>query len=219
MPERVRLVLKGEPMGESSYGLTLEAYDAQSGKLISTAVRIVEPQRVLGNVAVVSHPGTDSNKASPALFAFEDWSVAGDAVAFEPSRANGVILGTQYTLTDNVLKMTAQLMPLGEGDPLTAELQVIGKRGWVTADESEVVAPGWTATFRVADWDDGVDTPYRVVYRLPDGRKTHTYAWAGTIRKDPVEKEKIVVAGLSCNHMCSHRLFQTWNGDPASEVG
>lgn len=219
LPPRVRLVVKGEPMGENSYGLSVEARDAANDVLISSAVRIVEPSRVLGNVAVVSHPGSQSKAAAPALFSFEGWSVSGEAVVNQPDQANGVVLGTQYTLTDNVLKMTAQLMPLGTSDPLTAELQIDRDGRWFKAADAPIIVPGWTATFRVNDWDDTKDTRYRVVYRLPDQGKTRAYTWAGTVRRDPVDKERIVVAGFTGNHMNSKTIGRNWNGDRDSEAG
>jgi hypothetical protein len=219
LPKTLRLVVKGEPMGEGSYGLTVEARDLTTGALISTAVRIVDPVRVLGNLALVSHPGTQSQSARPALFGFDAWSVSGDAVSITPRQANSAILGTQYTLTDRVLKMTAQLMPLGDSDPLTAELQADLGRGWTNVATAPIVTPGWTATFRVEGWDDTKDTPFRVVYRLPDGGGAKAYTWRGTVRRDPVNKDKIVVAGFTGNHMNSRGIGRAWDGDRESESG
>lgn len=219
LPARLRLIVKGEPLGQGSYGLTVEARHLSDGALISSAVRIVEPMRVLGNVAIVSHPGSQSPGTLPALFGFEQWAIAGDAVSDRPEQAYSAILGTQYTLTDNVLKMTAQLMPMSPSDPTGVELQLLRKGRWVNAANAKLITPGYTATFRIPNWDDTIDTPYRVVYRLPDGPSTHTYTWQGTVRSDPVDKDKIVVAGFTGNHMNAKTLGQKWNGDRGSEVG
>lgn len=228
LPAKVRLVIKstydpgsnaGEVIVLPKQRLTIKAFNEADGSLISSIKKAVDPERVLGNIGLASHPGSKAKGVAPALFGFEKWSVAGDAVAVKPERGIGVVLGTQYTLTRKVLKMTAQLMPLGESDPLTAELQVQRAGRWAKAADADVISPGWTATFRVEDWDDTKDTRYRVVYRLPDGAQTHTYTWQGTVRRDPVDVDKIVVAGFTGNHMNSKTLKKKWNGDPKSEDG
>ena len=52
--------------------------------------------------------------------------------------------------------------------------------------------PGWYAHFRVENWDDSQDVPYRVRH----GAKA---MFEGRIRRDPSGKNEIVVANLSCN--------------------
>jgi hypothetical protein len=229
LPKVVRLTITGafEPGDDTGEMLrlpkqriTVRAIDPADGSEIGSATRRFETERVLGNVAIVSHPGNRGEGLEPALYAFENWSVAGDAIAHRPAQANSAVLGTQYTLTNNVLKMTAQLMPLGDDDPLKARLDVKRNGAWIEAASADVVVPGYTATFRIESWDDTTDTTYRVVYDLPDGDQTLTYTWQGTVRQDPVEKDKIVVAGFTGNHMNSKPMIrQSWNGDPASEGG
>ena len=46
--------------------------------------------------------------------------------------------------------------------------------------------------FRIEGWDDSQDVPYRV-------RHGENAQFEGLIRKDPKNKEEIVVANLSCN--------------------
>ncbi|MEM1355167.1 MAG: discoidin domain-containing protein [Planctomycetota bacterium] len=216
----VRLEVSGEALDDANYGLTVKAVDPETGRVISSAAKTVSPERVLGNVALVSHPGGRMAGATPARFGFERWTVEGDAVERSAEHAVGPVLGTQYTLTRGTLKMTAQLMPLGEADPATAVLQIDTGGGWIEVASAQVIAPGYTATFRVDDWDSALDTPYRVVYRLPDGELMHTYAWHGTVRRDPVDRDEIVVAGFTGNHMNSLQVInRKWNGEPDHEAG
>lgn len=219
LPTRVQLTVNGEPLDETTYALTLEVRNPADGSLISSAVRIVEPMRVLGNVALVSHPGTKKGDLVPALFGFEQWTTTGKAVKEHPDQQIGPIVGTMYTLSKKTLKMTAQLMPLADNDPRTAELQVDRNGRWRKAAEAPIVTPGYTATFRIDDWDDTQDTRYRVVYRLPDGGRSIDYTWSGTVRRDPVEKDKIVVAALSCNEMNDGSIGRPWSGDRTDETG
>jgi hypothetical protein len=51
---------------------------------------------------------------------------------------------------------------------------------------------GWSTTFRIADWDDSKNVKYRLLH----GEKA---SFEGLIRKNPVDKDEIIVAALSCN--------------------
>ena len=63
---------------------------------------------------------------------------------------------------------------------------------WKEVATADVIYPGWSAHFRIEDWDDSIDVPYRV-------RHGEEAVFEGLIRKDPKDKEQIVVASLSCN--------------------
>jgi hypothetical protein len=103
-----------------------------------------------------------------------------------------VICFALYTVHDNVLKLTAQLYPLEENDPRTARLEVRRGGGWQEVDTTEVVTPGWTAPFRVENWDMTREVPYRV-------RHGESAVYEGIIRKNPVDKDEIVVAAFTGN--------------------
>ncbi len=103
-----------------------------------------------------------------------------------------VICFALYTVDGGTLKLSAQLYPLREGEPHEVRLQV--KRGdvWETIATAAVDPKGWLATFRVDDWDQGRDVPYRVTHA---GGATYE----GSIRRDPIDKEEIVVAAFTGN--------------------
>lgn len=200
------LSLKAVPQGES-FELTLTARDPASDRIIGSAQEMVPAARLAGNVALVSHPGTTGTGSGQ--FWFRDWRLSGDKVEHDASRTFGPIVSTQYTLSKGILKLTAQMAPLGENDRDTIELEVEGDDGWKSVATAKIIAPGWTATFRVPDWDDERDTPYRVSYRLkPGDGDGKPFYWGGTIRRDPVDKETIVVAGFTGNHNNSHGIDQ-----------
>ncbi len=103
-----------------------------------------------------------------------------------------VICFALYTVNSNIMKMTAQLYPLQENEDKVVRLQ-INKRGkWTQIAESAVIEPGWTAHFRVQSWDSTKD----IEYRLAHGSKAY---YTGLIRKDPIDKETIVVAAFTGN--------------------
>jgi hypothetical protein len=105
---------------------------------------------MVGNIALVSHPGTGKN---PSRFWFKDWNISGSKIEEHIDRTLGPILCTQYTVHDGVLKLTAQLAPVGPQDGRTATLQIKRGADWQTVGTAEVVIPGYTATFRVEKWD------------------------------------------------------------------
>jgi hypothetical protein len=97
-----------------------------------------------------------------------------------------------YTQHNRVLKMSAQLFPLKPGEAREARLEVQRGGAWVEVAKAAVLYPGWDAHFRIEGWDAAKDVPYRV-------RHGEQAAFEGLIRRDPVEKEVIVVANMSCN--------------------
>jgi len=103
-----------------------------------------------------------------------------------------VVAFAMYTHQDGVLKLSTQLFPLKPGEKREARLEF--KRGgkWVEEAKAEVHYPGWDAHFRIEKWDNTKNVPYRVLH----GDKAK---FEGLVRRDPSDKEEIVVANLSCN--------------------
>ena len=93
---------------------------------------------------------------------------------------------------DATLKLTAQLFPLKPGETMEASLEVDRGNGWEPVATSPVRYPGWDAHFRVNGWDASRTIPYRVRHGEPA-------VFAGSIRRDPREKERISVGVMSCN--------------------
>jgi hypothetical protein len=103
-----------------------------------------------------------------------------------------VICFAMYTVHDGVLKMTAQLYPLKEGEAREVRLQIDRGGAWRTVDRAPVVERGWTAHLRVENWDSSRDRRYRL-------RHGSSALYEGIIRKDPVSKETITVAAFTGN--------------------
>ena len=104
-----------------------------------------------------------------------------------------VVCFAYYTHQNGVLKMSAQLFPLKPGEARVARLEVKPDGAdWKEIAKSEVNYPGWDAHFRVEGWDGSKNVPYRV-------RHGEQAMFEGLIRRDPVEKNVIVIANMSCN--------------------
>ncbi|MCA9072220.1 MAG: twin-arginine translocation pathway signal, partial [Planctomycetaceae bacterium] len=205
----IRLDLKGEPVGEK-YRLTLSAYSLEDGKLLDQIQNNGVPADQLhGNIALVNnHAGGGRRGNQPnygaGRFRFARWTASGEKIEVHPERAFGPILFSQYTLSSGILKLSAQMPPIGKEDSQTVQLQIDqGQNNWKTIGEETIHPEARTATFRIPDWNDKKDTPYRLVYtqkhRSGDEAKERPFSWAGTIRKDPVDQEVVTVADVSCN--------------------
>ncbi len=97
-----------------------------------------------------------------------------------------------YTVHNDIMKMTAQLYPLREGEERTVRLEIKRDDGWRQIAESAVIERGWTAHFRVEQWGSTKDVEYRL-------RHGEAAEYSGIIRKDPVDKDVIVVAAFTGN--------------------
>ncbi|WP_404309054.1 hypothetical protein [Neorhodopirellula lusitana] len=103
-----------------------------------------------------------------------------------------VICFALYTVSDNILKLNAQLYPLADSDSKTVRLEIEKNGKWTKVAQSTVIEPGWTAPFRIANWDDTQDARYRVAHG------TEAF-YEGTIRRNPIDKDEIVVAAFTGN--------------------
>lgn len=103
-----------------------------------------------------------------------------------------IICFALYTVHDNTLKLTAQLYPLSDSDPKTVRLEIENEGKWTKVAETTVIEQGWTAPLRVDNWDDSKTVRYRVAH----GSEAF---YEGTIRRNPTDKEEIVVAGFTGN--------------------
>ncbi|MBF0430691.1 MAG: T9SS type A sorting domain-containing protein [Fibrobacteria bacterium] len=95
-----------------------------------------------------------------------------------------------HTVHKGVLKMNVQLFAQGSSYGKTAILE-INDGDWKAVDTATVITAGWTALFRVENWDQTKDMPYRINYSGD--------SWSGVVRKDPVDKDTIVVAAFTGN--------------------
>lgn len=205
---QIKLHLTAKPK-ENAYEVTLSAYDTEGGKRLGQINATVPANRMHGNLALVNnHAGGGRQSRGPAYgmgtFQFSDWSISGSKIEKHPDRAFGPILFSQYTLSNGILKLTAQMPPVGHDDSQIVRLEIErDKNDWKTIGEEKIHPESRTATFRIPNWNDEQDIPYRLIYvqkhRSGDKAKETPFTWTGTIRKDPVDQEVVTVADVSCN--------------------
>lgn len=211
-PRAIDLELKILPAGSGGFDLLLSALDERGAALSSVTRTGVSAQKVQGGMAVVCSAGSLDISQSEAdreitysginmrkrgregnvRFWFRNLSIAGGKVDHRPERAFGPILWTMYTVSRNVLKLSAQMAPVGERSQ-PVQLQVLRGGKWRTVASSRIDPLARNAAFRVANWDASRPAPYRVAYSMGGD-----HFFTGTIQRDPVDKRKITVAVLSC---------------------
>jgi hypothetical protein len=103
-----------------------------------------------------------------------------------------VIAFAMYTQDQGTLNLTAHLYPLKPDEPREASLEFFRDNRWEPAATVPLSMPGWTAIFRIPGWDATRQVAYRV-------RHGAVASFEGTIRRDPIDKDVIVVANMSCN--------------------
>ncbi|MEN8224784.1 MAG: hypothetical protein ABFS05_05430, partial [Bacteroidota bacterium] len=213
---------------DSNYTLSLEVKSSSSplsaqsqAQQYSITRNNIPASRIEGGIALMCHSGLHkqfwdetkpvdyqgwgtsrgTQRNGNVNFGFADWKISGDKINVHENRMFGPILFAQYTLSEGILKMTAQLPPIGKEDSPTVDLQIDAGAGWKTISKAGIDSLSRTATFIVVDWDASEDIPYRLAYELySEGNKLKEHYFEGCIRHDPTDKKEIVVAGFTGNN-------------------
>jgi len=122
-----------------------------------------------------------------------DWWNRGESkiINMKVERSEVIAFGI-YTVANNTLKLSAQLFPLYPIETRTVRLEIKEGSQWKVIQKQTINDIGWSALFRIESWDTTKDTPYRL-------RHGSAATFEGLIRKDPINKDEIRLAALSCN--------------------
>lgn len=193
LPASYQINLSGSQDG-SNYQITLKVID-NSEKELGTLTYKIDENKLLGNVALVSHPGKGKNTTA---FWFNNWNISGEKFKYDASHTSGPILTAQHTVSNNILKINAQLMPIGKGDNQTVLLEIKPNDVWEKVGNSSIQDLSYNALFRIENFNYSQKVPYRISYQLKDSGEVNYYE--GTFRPNPTDKDTIVVAGFTGNH-------------------
>ncbi len=122
-----------------------------------------------------------------------DWWNRGksEIIDLKVKRSEVVAFGL-YTVSNNVLKLSAQLFPLYPKESRQVRLELEQDGQWNEIAYQNVNELGWSTTFRIENWDDSKDVSYRLLHG-------DSASFQGLIRKSANDKEEISLAALSCN--------------------
>jgi hypothetical protein len=175
---------------ENGFDVAVNVADANG---VSASMTISEIQNLRGLVALFNTHPDGGEVEDLARFWFDDLSLSGSKVQQQPDNAFGPILWSMYTLSRGVMKMTAQMPPIGADDTQTVQLQ-LDNGGWQTVAQAPIDSNAFVAVFKIEDWDATKDTPYRLVY---NDKTEGEFYYDGLIRRDPVDKP-LVLGGMTC---------------------
>ena len=203
--EDVELRLDIAPAG-GTVRLTLAAYDTRSGTLLSAATLDRADQALVrGGVALAS---SEDSSVPGARFWFASLQMSGPGVAAYPDRGLGPIVGTLFTVSGSVLKMTVQLVPIEATDPQEVSLEIrSGKGPWQQA-ASATVQDGYAALLRVNDWDATRDWEYRVIY--PSSPRAE---YRGKVPAEPAGRP-LVIGTINCVEAAHRSLNHSSDAGP-----
>ena len=189
------LILEAKPIS-ANYDLTLTALDDQGRK----AAVDHKTEKLMGLIALVNHLSRPENPKNAPRFWFDDLRIKGSKIQLEPENGFGPILWSKYTLSRGVLKLSAQMPPLGRDDSQTVLLQLKRGGNWSQVDEQRMDASSRTILFRINDWDSAKETPYRLVYgEMGKNGVKRDYYYGGVIREEPLDRP-LVFGGLTCQY-------------------
>ena len=186
-----KLLLSAIPVGDK-YSFVLKKVDLNSGeKLGGLVINGISKDKLIGNIALI----TDI----PCKFS--DWQVSGNKIIANENHTFGPVLFAQYTLSENILKMTAQMPPIGNKDSQFVGLEIYENKTWKKNANSKIDKFSRTANFIITNWHSSQNFPYRLVYamRKKNGKYKDYYFYNGIIRREPIDKDTIVVAAFTGN--------------------
>lgn len=200
--QAITLKLQGEKSG-NQVKLTLQASAGQDSQSLSATFAADELE---GNVAVFNNFARNLKKGQGSRYRFSDWTATGAGFTVNAERKFGPILWSMYSLSDSrsdegfVMKISALTGPLGERDNQDVELHIKKDGTWQSLGTAALDTDAWTATFRIAHWNEKLDTPFRLVYREQhtDGSSTES-EWTGRIRANPMGRP-VRMAAMTCQN-------------------
>ncbi len=195
----LRLQLIAVPENEK-YRLTLSATKKGGGQpLTELSVGDITNEELQGNMALISHFAEHEEHSEQPSVAFGNWEIQGAKISYAQHHTFGPICFAQYTLHDQILKLTAQLAPIEAIPGHHIALQIQDNNQWKTLQQRSMDPMGRTAQFRIEDWPYKNAVPYRVYLELPLKKGVQTYTYEGTIAQEPMEAAQVKVAVFSCN--------------------
>ena len=120
------------------------------------------------------------------------WNIPKNPIINLKVNRDQVIAFGIYTLSNKTLKLSAQLFPLYPEESREVILEINKNGKWEKIKTNTINDIGWSTTFKISNWDDSKDAKYKL-------KHGNTAEFVGKIRKNPIEKENIVLAAFSCN--------------------
>jgi arylsulfatase A-like enzyme len=155
---------------------------------------------ITGGVSLLTTgPKRPSGSTDVSEFKFKDFRLDGDIPQLHPDRSFGPILWSQYTLSDNQLRLQAQFAPLGTKPNYRAELWIAdtdGEPQWSKVATEPMDKLSRTVRFTINDWPSDTEKLYQVRFRW----RGQQHVWDGRVRREPTVDEPFKLGCFSCDN-------------------
>lgn len=192
-----RLLLTATPDNQQTK-LTLTCSNKDNKELAQISVSL-PASRLTGQIALLSHYGTGPQDGQ---YTFENWTAGGPRLVYHPERTFGPVMAVKYLYADSLLKLQAQLPPIGEQDnqQLTIRLRPENTTDWKINKAVTIETPSYTALFEIPDWQDKESWEFELVYENTNkANKQQTFSYTGKIVAAPQADSQWKAAVISCN--------------------
>jgi len=181
-----------DPTSDGKFDVRLLLLDAATNSEIGFIVRTaVDAADVTGGIMLLSSPEIGE---AGARWSFTDLKTGGAKIHADDTRGLGPVMGCLHSLNRNVLKLSAQFMPIDLSQNAVARLdyKLATESEW-TEGPVQPVEDGFVALYRLSDWDFTKDFDYRIVYP-----EQGVSLFEGQVVKDPQSSRPLKIALYSC---------------------
>ena len=192
-----RIILSGEKSSEG-YLIRLNILDVNGNSV--TEVSAVPETSVDGIIQLANNLRSARSKNNGPKFWFDNLVLEGPGFEYKPENRFGPVLWCMHTLSRNVLKLTAQMPPLGPKDNRTVEMELKTGNKWTSAGSQQIEPDSRTVTFRVENWDPLEEKEYRILYRYRNlVGDEETCRYTGRVRKEPAGRP-LHMGAMTCQY-------------------
>lgn len=179
--------------GKATCRLEVSKGDAPDGVVLGMIEHSFSRSTLRGNLALACER-LDRIEKGEATGWFSSWKISGSKVHVYPEQTFGPILWTQYTLSEQTLKLMAHMAPVGKTENRAVLLQIKDSKKWKTIARETIASLTRTALFRCENWNHMRDIPYRVRYKYLGVNGPTDSDWSGVIRADPINHNIVSLA-------------------------
>jgi len=184
--------------GQEGYVLTLIVHDKDKHPVVE--INSIPENPVKGIVQIVNNFRSARSNNDGPKFWYDNLELEGTGFEYKPGNRFGPVLWTMHTLSRNVLKISAQMPPVGMDDNQLLELQLKVNNKWESAGSRKIDPDSRTVTFRIERWDPMKEREYRILYPYKDVLgNSEVYEYAGKIRKEPVARP-LYMGAMTCQY-------------------
>lgn len=186
------------------YTLRLFATDDQ-GTVLSATQSEVRAERLLGNIAVLSNPGTGNT-----LHWFDNWTGSGAKLRELPGRQLGPVLFASYTQSNKVVTLNAQYSVVCTEAIGPVTLQLLSEGSWQDAATATIDPEAYTARFQLSNHDGEHLARYRIATPMQSQESDYVHYFEGVIQADPGSEPDFVLGVFNCRPGLINSATEGW---------